>query len=106
MRKPIGEDLMRSNTPMLPMAAAILISIGLAAPVTAHEKSEARALEGRIVAIGIPGVSAISVVGSFLAGGPIHDKPALSAFTVPGAVLDPVRLLVASTSNFGETPAN
>jgi hypothetical protein len=99
---------MRSNTPMFPIAAALFVLVGveLAAPVTAYEKSEPRALEGRIVAIGIPGVSAISVVGSFLAGGPIHDKPALAAFTAPGAVLDPLRLLVASTSNFGETLAN
>jgi hypothetical protein len=58
------------------------------------------------VAMGIPGISAISVVGAFLPGGPIHDKPALAAFTVPGAVLDPTRLLVASTSNFGEAVAN
>src|SRR5450755_1647085 len=99
---------MRFKKPMLPTAVALLAftNVGLAGPAIAHEKPEPRALEARIVAIGIPGVSAISVVGSFLAGGPIHDKPALSAFTVPGAVLDPVRLLVASTSNFGETPAN
>jgi hypothetical protein len=83
-----------------------LASLGLSGPLIAHDKAGSHPLEGRIIAIGIPGVSAISVVGSFLAGGPIHDKPALSAFTVPGAVLDPVRLLVASTSNFGEGLAN
>jgi hypothetical protein len=99
---------MRLKTSTLPMTAAILVlaSAQLAGPVVAHEKPEPRALEGRIVAIGIPGVSAISVVGSFLPGGPIHDNPALAAFTAPGAVLDPVRLLVASTSNFGEPLAN
>jgi len=32
--------------------------------------------------------------------------PALAAYTLPGAVLDPVRLLVASTSNFGAPLAN
>jgi hypothetical protein len=99
---------MRLKTSMLPITTAILVLTGaqLAGPVVAHEKPEPRVLEGRIVAIGIPGVSAISVVGSFLPGGPIHDNPALAAFTVPGAVLDPVRLLVASTSNFGEPLAN
>jgi hypothetical protein len=99
---------MRIKNQTLPLAAAVLACLALArpAPVLAHDRSEPRVLEGRIVAMGIPGVSAISVVGTFLPGGPIHDNPALAALTVPGAVLDPVRLLVASTSNFGETLAN
>jgi hypothetical protein len=59
-------------------------------------------LQGRIVAVGIPGASAITPVGTFLPGGPIHDKPALHAFTQPGQILDPVRILVGSSSNFGE----
>src|SRR5262245_5824713 len=58
-------------------------------------------LIGRIVAIGIPGVSAISPVGSFLPGGPIHDNPAFAAYTQPGRILDPERILVGSRSNFG-----
>jgi hypothetical protein len=102
------EDFMKPKKQRLAIAAAILAFtvMDLPALAAAHKKSEHQALEGRIVAIGIPGISAISVVGTFLAGGPIHDKPALAAFTVPGAVLDPVRLLVASTSNFGEALAN
>jgi len=63
-------------------------------------------LIGRIVAIGIPGVSAISPVGSFLPGGPIHDNPAFAAYTQPGRILDPARILVGSSSNFGAAPAN
>jgi hypothetical protein len=99
---------MRLKTSILPTAAAMLAFTGIlpAAQGVAHENPESRALEGRLIAIGIPGVSAISVVGSFLPGGPIHDKPELAAFTVPGAVLDPMRLLVASTSNFGEPLGN
>jgi hypothetical protein len=62
-------------------------------------------LLGRIVAVGIPGASAISAVGAFLPGGPIHDNPTLAAFTHPGRVLDPARILVGSTSNFGEPVA-
>ncbi len=58
-------------------------------------------LTGRVVAVGIPGASALSPVGAFHPGGPIHDKPDFAVFTRPGAVLDPARLLVASTSNFG-----
>ena len=59
------------------------------------------ALMGRVVAVGIPGAGALSPVGTFHPGGPIHDKPNFAVFTRPGAVLDPTRLLVASTSNFG-----
>jgi mono/diheme cytochrome c family protein len=55
----------------------------------------------RIIATGIPGAGAVSEVGDFLTGSPFHDKPALAAFTQPGQVLDPKRVLVASTSNFG-----
>jgi hypothetical protein len=58
-------------------------------------------LEGRVVAIGIPGAGAISAVGLFHPGGPIHDKPEWQAFTNPNSVLDPRRILVASSSNFG-----
>lgn len=61
---------------------------------------------GRIVAIGIPGVSAVSPVGTFLPGGPIHDNPAFAEHALPGRVLDPARILVGSTSNFGASPAN
>ena len=63
-------------------------------------------LIARIVAIGIPGVSAISPVGNFLPGGPIHDNPAFAAYTQPGRILDPARILVGSPSNFGAPPAN
>jgi len=71
-------------------------------------RAEGKTLDliGRIVAIGIPGVSAISPVGSFLPGGPIHDNPAFAAFTQPGRILDPARILVGSRSNFGAPLAN
>ncbi len=58
-------------------------------------------LSARVLAGGIPGAGALSAVGSFHPGGPIHDKRAFAATTRPGKVLDPTRLLVASTSNFG-----
>jgi len=58
-------------------------------------------LMGRIVAVGIPGAGALSPVGTFHPGGTIHDKPNFAVFTRPGAGLDPTRLLVADTSNFG-----
>ena len=71
-----------------------------------REHNQVAVLSGRVVAVGISEASAISPVGSFLPGGSIHDKPALAAFTQPGRVLDPDRILVGSTSNFGETLAN
>jgi hypothetical protein len=58
-------------------------------------------LRAQVVARGIPGAGAITQVGTFHAGGPFHDKAAFAAFTAPGMVLDPNRLLVASASNFG-----
>ncbi|HYR84439.1 MAG TPA: hypothetical protein VE422_10215 [Terriglobia bacterium] len=70
------------------------------------DEDKHQSLRGRIVALGIPGASTISAVGTFLPGGPIHDKPELAAFTIPGRVLDPVRILVGSTSNFGAPVAN
>src|SRR5215471_21698167 len=57
-------------------------------------------LEGRLIVAGIPGASAIAPVGTFLPGGPIPSK--FAAFTAPGKILDPTRILVGSTSNFGE----
>jgi hypothetical protein len=63
-------------------------------------------INGRVIAFGIPGASAISPVGTFLPGGPIHDNPTLAAFTLPGRVLDPTRIIVGSSSNFGAPKAN
>src|SRR5262245_3524269 len=62
-------------------------------------------ISGRLVVVGIPGAGAVSAVGSFHPGSPIRDNPAFRALTEPGAVLDPKRILVASTSNFGAAPA-
>ena len=61
-------------------------------------------LRGRLVAVGIPGVSAVAPVGTFLPGGPIPSN--FAAYSQPGSVLDPKRILVGSTSNFGEPLAD
>jgi mono/diheme cytochrome c family protein len=63
-------------------------------------------LTARVVAVGITGASAVSPVGTFHAGGPIRDKPEFFAFTQPGRVLDPKRVLIASRSNFGAPRAH
>ena len=62
-------------------------------------------LRGRVLATGVPGAGALSPVGRFHAGGPMHDNRAFAATTRPGQVLDPDRLLVASDSNFGAPSA-
>jgi hypothetical protein len=81
----------------------VFVSSALGADENGHKRA---ILAGRIVAIGIPGASAISPVGTFLPGGPIHDNPAFAAYTEPGRILDPARILVGSTSNFGAPVAD
>lgn len=68
-----------------------------------HERGVRRhgVLHARVIATGIPGAGAITEIGVHQPGGAIHDTPALAAFTQPGQVFDPRRLLVATTSNFG-----
>jgi hypothetical protein len=88
------------------MTIAIAGMFALSGRDTLVAKHTNEFLEARIVAIGIPGVSAISPVGNFLAGGPIHDNPVFATYTLAGHVLDPARILVASQSNFGAPIAN
>ena len=72
-------------------------------------KSPARAssgvLQARVIATGIPGAGAVVEVGDFLRGSPMHDNAAFTPFAQAGGVLEAKRVLVASTSNFGEAPA-
>ena len=56
------------------------------------------------MAVGIPRVSAVAPLGTFLPGGPIPAK--FGQYTQPGKILDPKRILVGSTSNFGEPLAD
>jgi hypothetical protein len=84
--------------------AAGVAAMGGARLISADEE-DVPFLDGRVIATGIPGASAVSGVGRFLPGGPIHDNPVLAAFTQPGRVLDPTRILVAGRSNFGASLA-
>lgn len=74
------------------------------------EAKEIVNLHARVVAIGIPGASAISQVGTFL-NNPVppacaHPIPMLfPSYIQSGAVLDPNRILVGSESNFGASLA-
>ncbi len=60
-------------------------------------------VRAEVVAQGIPGAGAITQVGTYHRGSPIHDKAPLAALTAPGMVMDPTRLFVASSSSFGAT---
>ena len=87
-------------------AAGLALSGTRALSAEEEEDDGAPFLEGRLVAVGIPGASAVAPVGRFLPGGPIHDNPVLAAYTQPGRVLDPTRILVGGRSNFGAPKAN
>jgi hypothetical protein len=61
-------------------------------------------INARIVAVNIPGASAIAQIGGFLNDPNACARPIptlFPGFTQPGAMLDPKRLLVGSQSNFG-----
>src|SRR5262249_51198291 len=81
---------------------ASIVAVALTFPIVGADTGVGQIafLEGRLVAVGIPGVSAIAPVGTFLPNGPIPLN--FAAYTQPGKVLDPTRILVGSTSNFGE----
>ena len=86
--------------------AAGLATVGGTGVSVAAEGQNVPSLNGRVIAFGIPGASAISPVGSFLPGSPINSNPELAAFTQPGRVMDPIRFVVGSRSNFGAPKAN
>jgi hypothetical protein len=86
--------------------AAALAAVGGTRAAAGAEQETPPFIDARVIASGIPGASAVSPVGTFLPGGPIHDNPTLAAFTQPGRVLDPTRILVGSSSNFGAAKAN
>ena len=91
----------------LPGVIVLAAGIALVHGVAVGQASRAQAITNvspRIVAVNIPGASAISQVGAFLnnPAACAHPIPTLFAsYTQPGAVLDPKRVLVGSRSNFG-----
>ena len=77
-------------------------TLGQAPPVSsAGGTQDVAAVTATIVATGIPGAGAITQIGTFHQGGPFVERPLFAAETQSGHVLDPARLFVASTSNFG-----
>src|SRR5258706_3865817 len=93
----------------LPSIMALAAGITVAEGDAVWQAARAQAItniKARVIATNIPGASAISQVGTFL-NNPVppacaHPIPTLFVpFIQPGAVLDPNRILVGSTSNFG-----
>jgi hypothetical protein len=60
---------------------AAVIAVGVVGPASlggtgvSAADEDAPLINGRVIASGIPGASAVSAVGTFLLGGPIHDNP-------------------------------
>jgi hypothetical protein len=98
------EFIRRSLRSLLPlvMGFVALTTVNVAkAQDTNSGDGKPAALQGRIIAVGIPGASAITPVGKFVPTGPIPTLANLKPFIQPGQVLDPVRVLVGSNANFG-----
>jgi hypothetical protein len=89
---------------IMALAAGIVVADGHAAWQAARAEPISD-INARVIAVDIPGASAIAQVGTFLPGPfcgsltPIPSK--FKAFIANGAVLDQNRILVGSRSNFG-----
>ena len=90
---------------IVPVVCVLLITVGWVRAEAEQAEDESLSsfgtLQAHILAYGIPGAGAVAEVGDFLRGSPLHDRAAFAVLTQPGQVLDPKRILVASTSNFG-----
>ena len=72
--------------------------------VAARRAVAAPTISARVIARGIPGASAIAEIGTFLNDPNACARPIptnFPSFIQPGAVLDPNRILVGTSSNFG-----
>ncbi len=104
-------DFLQSRNIDGPVALAALVLAGITAVIFLPAPRDAWAeevpnVDARVVAVNIPGASALAQIGTFLnvpppgaCANPIPTK--FPSYIQPGAVLDPNRILVGSTSNFG-----
>jgi hypothetical protein len=110
LRQQPKQRINSSSFSSLAAVAAVLAAFTCSATVRSAQALDVGTIDARLVAVDIPGASAISQVGTFLnavtqgaCAAPIPTS--FPGFIQPGAVLDPIRLLVASRSNFGAPPA-
>jgi hypothetical protein len=85
----------------VPLCIIASLALSFKPAISSEAVAKSEPAEARVIAVGISGAGAIAPVGFFQPGGPVHDQPALAEFTRRGHVLDPSRILVASSSNFG-----
>jgi hypothetical protein len=97
------------------VVSALAFGAGMALVSASTEGEQAiHSLNARVVAVNIPGASAIAQIGTFVTGGTLDPSPIGAPCAnpnpipknfpnniQPGAVLDPNRILVGSRSNFG-----
>lgn len=82
------------------MGLLALLPLALGAACSSGTPAQA-SVQARVVAVGLPGAGPVTSVGKFLPGGPINDNATFKAFTEPGRMLDPNRILVGTATNFG-----
>src|SRR2546430_17324257 len=95
----------RDRSALMRRALVSVALVFVVVPAQAEDAAHAPVLAARIVLVNLPGAGAVSSVGHFRPGGPIHDKPGFVVYTQPGRILDPDRVLVTSSSNFGASKA-
>jgi hypothetical protein len=107
-------QIRRTVLSILTLAAGVTVFDGEGAWQAARAEP-ITGINARVIAVDIPGASAIAQVGTFLSGPPIplgqctlpHPIPtSFSDFIKTGAVLDANRILVGSQSNFGASLAD
>lgn len=99
------------------LTAGLVVGLSACSPAPTAPGAQASALSedsaahwtpaahATVIATGIPGAGAVCEIGLFLPGSPFGAGGPFTAFNAPGGILAANRVLVASSSNFGETPA-
>jgi hypothetical protein len=121
VRRPSAAEVMRVDCVRSPninrpkalagLALAVMTGLVVLAGPQVAAADEIPSLDARVVAVKIPGASALAQVGTFLnvpppgaCANPIPTK--FPTYIQPGFILDPKRLLVSSKSNFGAPRAS
>ena len=106
---PANAGKLSANLAVIVALATAIAGIGGDAAQHAALADTIVAVNARVVAVGIPGASALAQIGTFLnvappgaCANPIPSK--FPSYIKAGAVLDPKRILVGSRSNFGAPP--
>jgi hypothetical protein len=79
-----------------------LINADILSAYQKEKKINIQVARTTIIADGIPGAGAICQIGTFHLGGPLVSNSVFATSTQSGKILDKNRLLIASSSNFGE----